>query len=135
MLLVRGLLFIIIVAGCIACQNQAAGTVSPADLQPVAEIDLSTRPYDGENLGEFTLEEAAVVTIAYTLPNVNTTSFDLRLNDSEGESLVILHSENHRTDENGGGTWEQSLTQGEYRLVLTADQSPGVLTVYWKYCK
>ena len=127
------MLVITAVVGCAAFQNQATGMASPAELQPVAEIDLSTRPYDQERLGQFTLTETAVVTIAYTLPNIDTSYFDLRLVESQGESLVILHSEDYRTDENGGGTWQQSLTPGAYRLLLTAEQSPGILTVYWKY--
>ena len=127
------LLVIILVVFMAAFQYLVARIAAPADLQPTTEIDLSIRSHDGESLGQFTLEETSVVTIAYTLPNVDTSYFDLRLVDSAGESLVIQHGEDYRTDEKGGGTWEKSLPPGEYRLVLTADQSPGVLGVYWSY--
>jgi hypothetical protein len=46
---------------------------------------------------------------------------------------VILHSEDYRTDHDGGGLWEHSLPPGTYRLVLTAEQGSGMLSVYWGY--
>ncbi|MFZ1397227.1 MAG: hypothetical protein WAS33_10040 [Candidatus Promineifilaceae bacterium] len=82
-------------------------------------------------MGEFTLTETAVAHIFYTIPNIDTAEFDLRLLGPNGDSLVILHSEEFRTDKSGGGTWEQSLPAGVYQLVLTASQTPGTLSVYW----
>jgi hypothetical protein len=122
-------IFALLLVGCQAAQT---GTTVPPDVPLVAEVDLSDHAYDEEILGTFTLAETAVVTIYYTIPNLNTAGFDLSLNDQNDNSLVILHSEDYRTDENGGGTWEKSLTPGTYRLALTAEQSEGILSVYWE---
>jgi hypothetical protein len=129
-LLTLSLLMIVLIIGCNADKNSAS-LAPPPDFQPLAEIDLSTQPFDGEILGQFAVEETAVITIFYTIPNIDTTEFDLRLNGPNEDSYVILHSENFRTDENGGGTWEQNLAPGTYQVVLTASQTPGTLSVYW----
>ena len=131
LIILLGLSAIMFLVGCNAAQGGTNAEPS-SDFQPLAEVNLSTQSYDAKRLGEFTWAETAVVTLAYTLPNINTTLFDLRLVDSAGESWVILHSENYRTDEHGGGSWEHSLPAGEYHLVLTAAQSPGVLSVQWQ---
>lgn len=112
----------------VSCQAQPT---PPTDFQPVAEVDLSDHSYDEEIVGEFTVVETAVTTLFYTLPNADTPYFDLSLIGPEDDSRVILHSENYRTDESGGGTWEQNLAPGSYQLVLTADPGPGTLSVYW----
>ena len=129
-LLTLTLLLIVMAVGCTVGKNSASLTLPP-DFQPLAEVNLSARPFDGEILGEFTLEETTVTTIFYTLPNTDTPYFDLSLIGPDDASLLILHSENYRTDDSGGGTWEQSLTPGNYQLVLTAEPGPGTLSVYW----
>lgn len=123
-------LFIIVLLAVSCTAGQTQPTPSP-DFQSMAEVDLSAQPHDDEMLGEFTLMETAVAHIFYTIPNIDTTIFDLSLSGPDGESFVILHSEDFRTDESGGGTWEQSLPAGVYQLVLTASQTPGTLSVYW----
>jgi hypothetical protein len=120
-----GLLLLAVATGCTAVPQSV-----PADYQAVAEVNLADRAFAAETIGEITVAETAVVGIAYTLPNVNTTYFDLSLVGPDGDSHLILHSEDYQTDANGGGTWEQSLPPGTYRLVLTADQSLGILSVY-----
>lgn len=124
------LALIMVGSGC--TKDQKVGAVPP-DFQLVAEVDLSTQSHDKELLGEFTLMETAVTTIFYTLPNANTPYFDLSLIGPKDESQVILHSESYRTDESGGGTWEQNLLPGTYRLELTTDPGSGVLSVYWRH--
>lgn len=113
------------------CQTDPIQQTPPPDFQLVAEVNLSDQAYDEEIVGEFTLTETAVASIFYTIPNIDTNEFDLSLSGPDGESFVILHSENFRTDENGGGAWEQSLPAGVYQLALTASQTPGTLSVYW----
>lgn len=125
-------MIVLLAADCRSAQTEA--NEPPPDFQFVAEVDLSDQAYDGEILGELTLAETADVAIYYTIPNLNAANFDLTLKGQNDNDLVILHSEDYRTDENGGGTWEKSLTPGTYRLALTAaEQSEGVLSVYWKY--
>ncbi len=128
--LIPGLFIIVLLAvGCRADQIQLT---PPPGFQLVAEVDLSAQPHNEERLGELTLVETAVIHIFYTIPNIDTTYFDLSLSGPAGSSHTILHSEDYQTDENGGGTWEQRLPPGDYSVVLTASQTPGTLSVYWK---
>ena len=113
-------------------QNQNNLAVAPPDFQLAAKVDLSAQSYDGETVAHFSLKETAVVHIYYTLPNIDLTYFDLELKGSDGDTHLILHSEDYQTDENGGGAWEERLPRGVYQLVLTAPQSPGVLSIYWE---
>jgi hypothetical protein len=131
-LLTLSLLIITFTVGCIAAQQEVSLT-PPPNFQPLAEVDLSAQPFEGAILGQFTLEETAVTTIFYTIPNIDTAYFDLSLSGPDGSSYLILHSEDYQTDKHGGGEWEQNLPPGEYRVMLTAQQSPGVLSVYWGY--
>ncbi len=117
----------------VGCNAGQTGLTPPPDYQTVATVDLSAQPHDGAEVGQFTLTETAVVNIFYTLPNIDTTYFDLSLSGPNGDNLVILRSETFRTDENGGGSWEQRLSPGEYRLLLTAPQTSGTLSVYGNY--
>ena len=82
-------------------------------------------------VGEFEVAETAVITLTYLVPNVETAVFDLTLAGPE-DNYVILHSEDYRTDENGGGSWEHNLTPGSYQLLLTATQTTGTVSVYWQ---
>jgi hypothetical protein len=111
-------------------QNNLAAV--PPDFQLAARVDLAARSYDGEAVAYLTLEETAVVHIHYTLPNIDLAYFDLTLKGSNGDSHLILHSEDYQTDENGGGAWEERLPRGAYQLVLTAPQSQGTLSIYWE---
>ena len=115
----------LLTAGCQANQTP------PPGFELVSEIDLAAQSYDEAVVGEFILAETAVTTIFYTRPNADIPYFDLSLMGPDDARHLILHSENYRTDENGGGTWEQSLTPGTYQLTLTAEQSAGILSVYW----
>lgn len=126
-------LFIILLlaAGCRSAQTEA--NEPPPDFQFVAEVDLSDLANDGEILGELTLAETADVAIFYTLPNLNTTNFDLTLKGQNDNDIVILHSEDYRTDQRGGGTWEKHLPAGVYQLTLTTSRTNGTLSVYWKF--
>ncbi len=119
-----------LVVGCAAFLGDQHG-MPPSNYQQAAEVDLAAQPYDEELLGELALTETAAVAIFYTLPKADTAYLDLRLIGPEDGDRVILHSENYRTDEDGGGIWEQELPAGTYRLVLTAEPGPGVLSVYW----
>ena len=82
-------------------------------------------------VGEFRLEKTSEVGIFFTLQDLDSDYFDLRLVTPEGEEITILHGETMRTDQNGGGLWEESLQPGAYRLLLTAHQSPGRVALYW----
>jgi len=123
----------VLILFAVGCNAEQTGLTPPPDFQPVATVDLSAQPHDGTEVGDFTLTETAVVNLFYTLPNIDTTYFDLSLSGPNGDNLVILHSETFRTDENGGGTWEQRLSPGKYRLLLTVPQTSGTLSVYGNY--
>ena len=119
------LLLIPLLAGCTGQNDQV-----PPDAELLTEVDLAAQPHEAAVVGEFEVAETAVVTLTYLVPNVETAVFDLTLTGPD-DNYVILHSEDYRTDENGGGSWEQSLAPGSYQLLLTASQTDGTLTVYW----
>lgn len=129
-MLAAGLLLIMLLAGCNAAWRGVNLTPAPG-FQPLAKVDLSARAFDGEILGQFTLAETAAVSLLYTLPRAGLPYFDLSLVGPGDERRVVLHSEDYRTDEHGGGTWEQRLAPGTYRLALTSEPGPGLLSVFW----
>lgn len=118
------LLVTLLAVGCAGQNDQI-----PPDAELLAEVDLAAQAHEAAVVGEFEVAETAVITLTYTLPNVETAVFDLTLIGPD-EDYVILHSEDYRTDENGGGSWEQRLPPGSYQLLLTASQTTGTLSVY-----
>lgn len=124
-------LLIIFVLLTVSCQANQAQPTPPPDFQQVAEVDLSAQPHEAETVGEFTVTETAVTSIFYAMPNIDTATFALSLRGPDDQNFVILRSENFRTDENGSGTWEETLEPGTYQIMLTASQTPGTLSVYW----
>ena len=111
-------------------RSAPAGQVPPPGFQPATEVALSSGPHNGETLLSFTLDEPTVVGIYFAIEQVDTRSLDLRLVRADGQSAVLLHAEDYRTDRDGGGLWEQRLEAGTYQLLLSAAQSPGRLAVY-----
>jgi hypothetical protein len=103
----------------------------PATFKLAATVDLSTRSYDDHQLATLAFDEPTTLSILFTAQNVATDYLDLRLVAQSDDTLVILRSEKYRTDHDGGGLWEQFVTPGEYRLMLTAIKGSGLFTVYW----
>lgn len=130
-LLVIGLVFILALGGCTALPFSSDTAAPPPGYQTLAQVDLSTQAHDEQTVGRFTLQEEADIGILFALQNVDSPYFDLRLHTEDDVSFMILHSEALRTDSRGGGLWERSLEPGMYRLVLTAEQSPGTLALAW----
>ena len=122
-------LLLIISLMTVGCTRQNE-QISP-DAELLTEVDLAAQPYEAAMVGEFEVAETAVITLTYLVPNVETAVFGLTLAGPE-DDYVILHSEDYRTDENGGGSWEQTLVPGSYQLLLTASQTAGTLSVYWQ---
>jgi cbb3-type cytochrome oxidase subunit 3 len=125
------LISLILITSAFRPQNQGNLAVAPPDFKLAARVDLAARSYDGETVAQLTLAETAVVHTYYILPNIDITYFDLSLKGADGDTYLILHSEDYQTDDNGGGEWEKHLSQGVYQWVLTAPQTTGTLSVYW----
>jgi hypothetical protein len=130
-LIVVSAIFTTLLAGCTASANREETPAPPPHFEDLVQLDLSTGPVTDQVVGEFTLDETAEVGIFFTLQELNSDYFDLRLITPDGEAITILHGEEMRTDQNGGGLWEESLQPGAYRLLLTAHQSPGRVALYW----
>jgi hypothetical protein len=103
----------------------------PAGFRAVAEIDLSRQIYSAETLAEFTVDQPAYVGVFVIVRDINTSYFDLRVVGPDGDSSVVLHGEGYRADHDGG-LWEENVSPGTYRLVLTANQSPGNAAIFLK---
>ena len=128
--LLTRVVFLLVIIGLLTVGCTAQNEQIPLNAELLAEVDLATQPHEAAVVGEFSLAETAVVTLTYQVPNVETAVFDLTLTGPD-DNYVILHSADYRTDENGGGSWEQNLAPGSYQLRLTASQTSGTLTVYW----
>jgi hypothetical protein len=103
----------------------------PQDFQPIAQLDLATRARTAETLWQFALDQPAEIGIYAVVQGINTTYFDLRLTGSAGFDAVILHGEDYTTDQDRV-TWSRELPPGQYRLVATACQTPGTISIYGK---
>lgn len=114
-----------------AANNSLTDYFPPQDFAVVAEIDLSRRMYSAETLAEFTVEKPAYVGVFIIVRNINTSYFDLRVTGPDGYSSVVLHGEGYRADRDGG-LWEENVSPGRYRLVLTSNQSPGNAAIFLK---
>lgn len=77
------------------------GSQTPPDgFKLLAAADLAAQDFNEETLTGFTLGETAVVTLDYTLPDIQA-DLDLRLKGANNDTFVILHSQDFRTDGTG----------------------------------
>ena len=121
---------LLLVAVFAAIQMLGRQPETATDSRLLATVDLTTGPFDQVVVAQFTLAETSVVQLRYALINLDSPAFDLSLQGAERASFTILHAEQYRTSEDGGGDWQQTLPPDDYRLVLTAAQSPGTLAIY-----
>lgn len=119
-----------VVSGCSVLRSQTAVTEPPAGYVRIAEADLATGPYDAQILAAFTLDDTAVVSIYFTLQDVDIPFLELSLSGPDGSSRVMLRSAEFKTDAAGSGQWEESLAPGAYQVLLTAEPGQGRLAVY-----
>ena len=122
-----GLILILGITAVFLFNRQPAAAITGHLL---AEVTLSDGPYNATTIAEFELTETAVTHLRFTLTNLDTAVFALQLQPENDASITILHAEDYRTNQDGGGDWEQTLPAGHYRLVLTAEQSPGTVKIY-----
>lgn len=124
-------LVVVLVANS-AAPNGSYSSMPPAEFQPAAVVDLSSRAYEAETLARITLEEAGTLGVYFLVQNIDTNYFDLSLSGPDGYRALVLHGEDFRTDSLGAsGLQEFALRAGEYQLILTARQNPGLLSVSW----
>ena len=114
-----------------AAKNPSARLSVPQDFTPVAQVDLSSRPYSSEMITRFTLDKRSYVRVFIIIRNIDTTFFDLSVTGQDEYRDVVLHGEGYRASEDGG-LWEKSLPPGTYDLVLTSHQSPGTASIYMR---
>jgi hypothetical protein len=124
--------------GLIACSgvivvlsNTLNPFAPPQGFQPVAQLDLTSRAHTNETVVQFALEQPAEVGVYAIVQGIDTTYFDLRLTGSAGLDAVILHGEDYTTKQDRV-MWSRELPPGQYRLIVTAHQTPGQITVYLK---
>lgn len=107
-----------------------------ADRQPapsldqVATIDLADSAHDAAVLARFSLRAPAEVELRFTLNQVETARFDLSIAETAGARYSIVRATAFRTDEHGGGAWRQLLPAGDYRVLLSAAQGSGIVTIH-----
>ena len=112
-----------------ATQNGTPRLSPPSNLALVAQVDLTARAYQNEVLATFSVTENGRLDMFFSVQDINTNYFDLRLIGPNGYSYPLLHGEVYRADRDGG-LRELTLLPGTYQVVLTADQSPGAVSIY-----
>ncbi|MFO7681004.1 MAG: hypothetical protein R6X34_13220 [Chloroflexota bacterium] len=111
-------------------QNRSQSAAVPEGYRLLGEVDLSGGPYAEAVVGEFVAAETAVTRLYLSLPNLDTSAFNLSLQGADGTAYPILQAANYRTNQDGGGDWQETLPPGRYQLRLTAAQSTGSVAIY-----
>jgi hypothetical protein len=115
----------------ITLSNALDPLAPPQGFQAIAQLDLAVCAYSDETLRQFALDHSAEVGVYAVVQGIDTSYFDLRLIGSDGFDAVILHGEDYTADQDRV-TWSQELPSGQYRLAVTAHQTPGQVSVYLK---
>jgi hypothetical protein len=102
----------------------------PQGYELLAQADLAIQAHEAVALAQFSLAQTSEVGLFFTLQNLRTPAFDLSVEGADGLRFSVMHAEAFRTDRTGNGEWRETLPPGDYRLLLTAAQSAGILTVY-----
>lgn len=114
----------------VVTRNRVAEAVLPDSYRLMAVVDLAEQAHRETVLAEFSLTEPTAMELYFSLQSVDTSYLDLSLVAADGRIFLILHSEDYRTDEAGSGTWRETLLPGDYRLLLSAAQGQGKVTIY-----
>lgn len=123
---VIAVVLMLFVAVLVATQpGDGQATAVPVGYAVLADVDLSSGPFADALVGELVVGDTAVTHLHLALKNLDTPLFTLRLQAENGDAYTILHAENYRTNQDGGGDWEETLPPGSYQLLLTAAQSTG----------
>lgn len=111
-------------------QAPARQPAPPEGFTHLGQADLSAQAHDETTLAQFSLAQTGDVSLFFTLEKLNAPLFDLSIEGADGARFSVMHSEALRTDRAGSGEWQETLPPGDYRLVLSAAQGAGALTVY-----
>jgi hypothetical protein len=133
--LALGGLFVLAAVGALALNRLAVSTpdpfVPPAPYQPVAELDVAARPYESEALYAFHLDSARPAGLYLLVSRMAADYFDVTLVGPRDERRVLLHGEGY-TPERDSARFEETLSPGDYQVLLTVRASRGTLTLYVK---
>ncbi|HEX2979367.1 MAG TPA: M50 family metallopeptidase [Anaerolineaceae bacterium] len=103
----------------------------PEGFTLLAEVDLSQQAYTDADLASFALGQPTLISLFVNPRQLNATYLDLELVGPDGQPMQILHGEGYRaSNDRMQMSWE--LDPGNYSIVLTSDQEPGVVAIYWK---
>ena len=124
-------LALVLAAGLASGANPAQPIIVPAAYRPVNTLDLSYHAYQADTVGWFTLDQPTDAGVFVTLSQINTPYFDLVLTGPNGFQAAVLHAEGYSASQDSASL-EKRMEPGQYWLLLTADQSPGLVTLYVK---
>lgn len=113
----------------LATQNGVTRLSPPADMNLAAEVDLAVQAHENSVLTTLTVTESGTLALFFTVQDINTAYFDLRLEGPDDYSAALLHGEEYRANQDGG-LQTFTVPPGAYQVVLTAVQSPGVLSIW-----
>ncbi len=102
----------------------------PLGYERLAQADLAAQAHESHQMAAFSLAQTGEVGLYFTLQNLHTSAFELVVVGAGGARYTVMQADALRTDRRGDGQWEEALPPGEYRLLLTATQSAGLVTIY-----
>ncbi len=104
--------------------------VPPPGYQQIVSINLEDQTINNAPVFKFTILNPDLVGIYVQVNQINTPYFDLKLSGPVGFEKGLLHGEGYAANKDTT-LFEETLPAGEYSIVLTSQQSPGKLTVYF----
>lgn len=121
----------ILLLGSLAADRSAksASTRPPEGFQLAAEVQLDQGGFEEQILASFTLTGEESVSLYYVVNDLDTEYLDLQLIGANGIAVGLVHGEGWQAN-HASGEKEARLPAGDYRIVLTADHSPGTLQVF-----
>lgn len=116
-------------ATALAAAGAFSAPAPPPGYAQVSSVDLSAGPHQAAVVAEFTVERTGDLGLFFAIWRIDTSYLDFQLRGPGGSSAPLLHGEGYRAWANSS-SWSLPLAPGTYQVLLTAAQSPGVVTIY-----
>lgn len=116
-------------ATALAAGNAPGMPTPPPGSTQVAAVDLRAGPYQATAVAEFTVSRPGGGSVFIVYREVDTAYLEFQIQGPGGFRALLHRAEGYRARA-ASSDWRETLAPGTYRLLLTANQSPGTATVY-----
>jgi hypothetical protein len=115
--------------GAVFGTSNANFLAAPSDYTLVSEIQLDERDFSDETVYTFTLEQPASVSLFFSLSGVTHGPAKISLTGPDGYNTVIFTADEKLSGNLTVNPRDLMLEAGQYQVVLTFPQDPGVLVI------